>query len=222
MTKPTDTPSVLERELTDIPDDVRAAPAPVLPKLAHPFDIRPVDPEGPDVELLTDWMNRPHLVQAWEQPWDAERRQANLRAQLAGSYSRPFIIGLDFAAIGQPEAGRREVAYLELYRPAKDEIARLYHADPYDVGLHIATADTALLGRGVLGSFLTQLVPAVFEADPNCRRMLADPDHRNVAVRRVVEKYGWPCLGEFDIRPDRRIMLLASPRTPADFPTLRE
>ncbi|WP_416564705.1 GNAT family N-acetyltransferase [Nocardia testacea] len=222
MTNPTDTPSGLARELTEIPEEVRVAPAPALPHLAAPFEIRLADPEGPDPDLLADWMNRPHLVKAWEQPWSAEQRRANLRAQLAGSYSRPCILGFDFAAIDRPDLGRREVAYLEVYRAAKDEIARLYHADPYDVGFHIATAEHELLGRGVIAQFFFQLVAGIFEAEPRCRRIMADPDHRNVATRRVVEKYGWPCLGEFDIRPDRRIMLLTTPRTPDDFPTLRD
>lgn len=218
---PTGTPYVLARELTDISDEVRAAPAPPLPTLPAPFDLRSAAPDSDDPETLADWMNRPHLLAAWEQPWSAQRRRQDWQAQLAGSYSRPILVGYDFAAAGRPELGRREVAYLELYRPAKDEIARLYHADPYDVALHIATADIELVGRGFMAEFIRALLPAIFAAEPKCRRLLADPDHRNVAVRRLCEKNGWPSLGEFDIRSDRRISLYSLPRTPADAVTLR-
>ncbi|MFE7796327.1 GNAT family N-acetyltransferase [Nocardia sp. NPDC057440] len=218
---PTGTPYILPRELTDISDDVRAAPAPALPILSAPFSMRTADPDSADPEMLTEWMNRPHLIEAWEQSWTVDRREQDLRAQLAGTYSRPCIVSFDFAAADRPELGSREVAYVELYRPAKDEIARLYHADPYDVAFHVATAEQELTGRGVIASFIAHMLPAIFSAEPNCRRLFVDPDHRNVAVRRLAEKFGVPPLGEFDIRPDRRITLYTLPRTPADMPTLR-
>lgn len=218
---PTETPYVIARELTDISDELRAVPAPPLPALPAPFDIRTADADGADAELLTEWMNRPHLIESWEQPWPVELRRRNLRAQLAGTYSRPCIVGYDFAASGRPELGRRDIAYLELYRPAKDEIARIYHADPYDVAFHLATADPEAIGRGIMFAFVSGLVAGIF-AESNCRRILIEPDHRNVAVRRMTERFGVPDLGEFDIRPDRRITLYYLPRTPADIPTVRQ
>ncbi|MFI9406406.1 GNAT family N-acetyltransferase [Nocardia sp. NPDC052316] len=221
MMNTTGTRYVLAREQTDLSDEVRAAPAPALPTVPEPFGLRVADPNGADPALLSEWMHRPHLLAAWEQPWSAERREQDLRAQLAGTYSLPCIVSFDFAADGRPELGRRDVAYLELYRPAKDEIARLYHADPYDVAMHLATAEQDLTGRRMMAAFAAQLLPAIFAAEPKCRRIMIDPDHRNVAVRRVAERFGAPSLGEFDIRPDRRITLYTKPRTPADMPTLR-
>ncbi|MET9027579.1 GNAT family N-acetyltransferase [Nocardia sp. NPDC004168] len=218
---PTRTPHVIARELTDIPDELRAVPAPPQPALPAPFDIRTADADGADAELLTEWMNRPHLIETWEQPWPVELRRQNLRAQLDGSYSRPYIVGYDFTGTDRPELGRRDIAYLELYRPAKDEIARIYHADPYDVAFHLATADPEVIGRGIMFAFVSGLLPGIFAAEPNCRRILIEPDHRNVAVRRMTERFGVPSLGDFDIRPDRRITLYYLPRTPADVPTVR-
>ncbi|WP_433564548.1 GNAT family N-acetyltransferase [Nocardia sp. CA-151230] len=212
---------VLARELTDLPDHIRHAPAPVLPEFAAPFTLRPVEVDSRDPETITEWMHRPHLLETWEQAWDADRRRADCAAQLAGTFSRPCILEYDFAALDRPDLGNREVAYVELYRPAKDEIARLYDADARDMGFHIATADTTLLGRGVMSGWMRLLGQAILAAEPECRRLLCEPDHRNTPMRKALEKIGWQHLGDFDIRPDRRISLYALPRSATDLPEIR-
>lgn len=211
---------VLARELIDVPNEVRRGPAPVVPEFSPPYTLRPADPDSDDPEMLAEWMSRPHLLETWEQPWTAERRRADWRAQLAGSYSRPYVLGFDFAAIDLPELGQRDVAYIELYRPAKDEIARFYAADPHDMGFHIATADLNVVGRGVMSTWIGQLATQVFAAEPECRRLMGDPDHRNASIHRALMKNGWHELGIFDVRPGRRIALCTRPRTPADIPSV--
>lgn len=215
------TPYVLKRELTDVPDEVRTAPAPVVPQFDYPFDLRVVDPDGVDPETITEWMHRPHLVETWEQDWPSEKRRLDCQAQLAGTYSRPCILGYDFTAADLPELGRQEVAYTELYRPAKDEIGRLYEADPHDMGFHIATADLNLIGRGIMSGWVAQLGANILAAEPECRRVMGDPDHRNTAMRKTFEKNGWLHLGDFDVRPDRRISLYTLLRDPSDIPAIR-
>lgn len=215
---PAGTPTALPREQTDLPAEVAAAPAPVLPVFAAPFSLRLADPDGTDPELLAEWMARPHLLESWEQDWDAQRRAENFRAQLAGTYSRPCILSLDFAVLGEPELGVRDIAYLEFYRAAKDEIGRFYDSDPGDIGFHIATADTAVIGKGIMSAWISSMVTAVFAADPHCRRVMGDPDHRNVAIARSLAKAGFQLVREIDVRPDRRIALHAASRTPADLP----
>ncbi|MBO0853715.1 MAG: acetyltransferase [Nocardia sp.] len=211
----------LSRELTEIPAAVREAPAPVVPEFDGPYTLRVADPDTGDAELVTEWMHRPHLVQTWEQDWPVERRLADMRAQLSGTFSRPCVLEFDYAAAGQPDVGRRDVAYLELYRAARDEISRLYHADPHDMGFHIATADPDLRGRGIISGWLGQMLEAIFAADPDCRRIMVDPDYRNTPMHRAVSKIGCGDLGEFDVRPDRRIRLFARPRSPQDLPAAR-
>ncbi|CAM4432249.1 GNAT family N-acetyltransferase [Nocardia ninae] len=217
----TGTPYVFPRELTDISDDVREAPEPVVPSFSDPYSLRTVDPDSADPETLADWMARPHLLETWEQAWSAERRRIDSRAQLAGTYSRPCILGFDFAAVDRPDLGRSDVAYIELYRAAKDEIAKLYEADALDMGFHIATADPSLVGRGVMSAWIGQLATEVWRAEPQCRRLMCDPDYRNLPMRKALQKNGWRHLGEFDIRPDRRISLHTLPREPEDMPALR-
>ncbi|MFT3898737.1 MAG: GNAT family N-acetyltransferase [Gordonia sp. (in: high G+C Gram-positive bacteria)] len=199
---------VIAREVRDVDPAVVAAGPPVIPNLAGRFRLRLVDPDGDDPTMLADWFARPHLVQTWDQPWSAETWAADTRTRLAGDYSRPLVVSHD----------GRDVAYLELYRVARDEIARLYRTDPYDTGLHIATADTSLLGRGVMSGFMGDLVEAVFADEPRCRRVVAEPAAENTRMRRALVKQGFVELGDFQIRPDRRITLCVRGRSPLDVP----
>jgi RimJ/RimL family protein N-acetyltransferase len=218
------TPHVLKRELIDIDDDVRAAPPPVVPVFEPPFSLRLVDPNGTDPEMLATWMSLPHLVDTWEQPWSAEQWRTDSAARLAGDYSRPCILSVDLSVFADnkgltgSDEGMTEVAYVELYRAARDENATVYNAEPRDMGFHIATARTELLGRGVISTWMGLLADAIWSADPLCRSIIVDPDHRNTFMRRALVKKGWHELGEFDVRPDRRIALysLIRPETSGD------
>jgi len=191
---------VLPRELTSLPDEIRQVGAPPIPRLAEPYGIRLADPDA-DAEMVSEWMNRPHLVAAWEYDWPPRRWHRHLTAQLAGEYSRPLIGSFH----GEP------FVYLELYRAAKDSIAPRYDAHPHDIGLHAAIAELRFVNRGIAPIMLPRLVAKIFELDPQCRRIMFDPDHRNTGARRVCEFAGAQFLGEHDM-PNRRMALYALPR----------
>ncbi|WP_167759364.1 GNAT family N-acetyltransferase [Mycobacterium sp. PS03-16] len=197
---------VLARELTAISDEVRAVPAPPLPLLTEPFALRVADADT-DAEMVSEWMNRPHLVEAWEYPWPPQRWRRYLQAQLDGQYSLPII--------GSYEG--TDAAYIELYRAAKDSIAPRYDADPYDIGIHAAIADLNFVNRGFAPMLLPRVVASVFAQEERCRRIMFDPDHRNRGARRVCEFAGCTFLGEHDMA-NRRMALYALPRTPQDAP----
>jgi RimJ/RimL family protein N-acetyltransferase len=190
---------VLARALPDLPDHVADVPAPPMPTVGSPFSLRAAAVS--DAPMVAEWMNRPHLAQAWEYDWPIERWQRHLQAQLAGTYSLPLIVDLD----GTPGG------YLELYRAAKDSIATRYDADRYDLGLHAAIADTSLLHRGVGIGLLPQIIASLFHVEPHCQRVMFDPDHRNSAARRVCEAAGCRFLGEYDMS-NRRMALYAYDR----------
>ncbi|MXP22002.1 GNAT family N-acetyltransferase [Gordonia sp. HNM0687] len=198
------------REITDVGEDVVAAGPPVVPEMTGRLRLRAVDPTGGDPAMLASWFTRPHLAETWEQEWPESRWRADSAYRLAGDYSRPLIITMDGI----------EVGYLDLYRPARDEIARLYPADPHDMGFHIATADPALLGQGVISAWLADLAQAIFQTEPRCRRVVLDPAAGNAPIRRALTKHGWIDVGEFDVRPDRRIAMHILGRTPDDVPQL--
>jgi RimJ/RimL family protein N-acetyltransferase len=207
----TDDVPILARERNEgLTDEVRNVPAPPsAPQVPDPYAFRLVDPDT-DAEMVAEWMNRPHLADAWEYAWPVSRWRQYLRAQLAGSYSRPFIGSMD----GQDHG------YVELYRAAKDSIATLYEADPYDLGLHAAVADLEIMNRGIAQYLLPYFVTSVLEREPRCARVMFDPDHRNTMARRFCERAGCVFLGEYDMA-NRRMALYALPRTPADVPRPR-
>lgn len=193
------TETALARELTDLPEEIRQVPAPPVPMLKDPYSLR-VAGVG-DAELVAEWMNRPHLAAAWEYDWPVARWRRHLDAQLEGAYSLPLIGALHGV----------DRAYLELYRAAKDSIVDRYDAHPHDLGLHAAIADEQFVNRGFAPLLLPRIVANVFEIEPACRRVMFDPDHRNIAVRRLCEYVGCRFLGEHDMA-NRRMALYAFDR----------
>ncbi|OMC46008.1 siderophore biosynthesis protein [Mycobacterium sp. IS-2888] len=206
----TEAEPILRRELTDIADEVRAVPPPPLPELPAPYGLRLADPDA-DAEMISEWMNLPHLAESWEYAWPPERWHRYLRAQLDSGFSRPFVASHDGADRG----------YVELYRAAKDSIATRYEYDPYDLGLHVAVADLDYLQQGHVSFLLPHLLASMLNLDPRCRRVMFDPDHRNVLARKFCERGGCVFLGEHDMS-NRRMALYALVRTPEDVPRPRE
>lgn len=111
--------------------------------------------------------------------------------------------------------------YLELYRAAKDSIATRYEYDPHDLGLHVAVADLDYLSQGHVSYLLPHLLVSIFNLEPQCRRIMFDPDHRNVLARKFCERGGCVFLGEHDMS-NRRMALYVLPRAPDDVPRARE
>ncbi|UCZ58716.1 GNAT family N-acetyltransferase [Mycolicibacterium phocaicum] len=191
---------VLPRELTSLSAEVRAVGAPPVPRLASPWAVRLVDADA-DAEMLSEWMNRPHLAEAWEYDRPPEWWRRHLQAQLDGEYSRPLLVSYQDKAMG----------YLELYWAAKDSIAPRYDAEPHDLGLHAAIADERFVNRGLGPLLMPQVLASLFELVPSCRRVMFDPDHRNTGARRLVEHGGAEFLGEHDMA-NRRMALYALAR----------
>jgi lysine N-acyltransferase len=201
---------ILPRELTEgLTDEVRNTPPPPTPVLPEPYALRLVDPDT-DADMIAQWMSMPHLVEAWESAWPASRWRQYLRAQLDGDYSRPLVGCVHGRAGG----------YFEVYRAARDSIATRYQADAHDVGLHAAIAELTLVNKGLGPLLLPHIVTSVFEAEPRCRRIMFDPDHRNTTARRVCELAGCTFLAEHDMS-NRRMALYALPRSPTEVPAAR-
>ncbi|AQA01221.1 acetyltransferase [Mycobacterium sp. MS1601] len=196
----TDALPILPRELTDITDEVRAVPPPPVPELPQPYSIRVVDPDR-DAAMLSEWMNRPHLAEAWEYDRPVQWWHGYLRAQLAGEYSRPVIGSFKGEDYG----------YVEVYRAAKDSIAPRYDADPWDLGLHAAIADVNIVNRGFGPILLPRLAASLFNIEPQCRRIMFDPDYRNTGARRLCEFAKCDFLGEHQMS-NRRMALYAMNR----------
>ncbi|GAA1085925.1 GNAT family N-acetyltransferase [Nocardiopsis composta] len=191
------------REIDAGPEALAAGPPPV-PVRAAPFDVRVASAEGPDLELVHAWMNRPHVADFYDQAWPRERWAEELAGQASGTFSRPLIISEDGA----------DIAYIELYRAARDVVGRTYPAEPHDVGLHIAIGRRVDTGRGTGTRIFESLTRAVFEADPLCARVLIEPDVANAAVRKAAQRAGLRFGGEVDL-PHKRAALYYKERAAA-------
>lgn len=192
----------LSRLRTDLPATSVLPSQPPVPVLTGEFAdfalrVASPSPDSADAALVAEWMSRPHLVETWEQPWKPERWAEDWRAKLATTYSVPLILSLRGEDIG----------YMEIYRPHRDEIGAVYASEPHDLGLHIAVGDPELVGQGIVGPMLGALPPALLDADPECRVVVGEPDHRNGRVHAVLRREGWIDRGERQQRPDRRVRL---------------
>lgn len=187
---------ILPRERVDIPATIRRIGRPPVPSLDPPFALRVAQPG--DAGMVAEWMNRPHLAAAWEYDWPTARWEQHLSAQLDGTYSLPLI-----GSVRGPDC-----AYLEIYWGAKDLISHYYDAQPYDLGLHAAIAELSLVNRGLGPLLLPRIVASAVAAEPRCRRVMFDPDHRNATARRLCEYAGCTFLGEHDTG-NRRMALYA-------------
>jgi RimJ/RimL family protein N-acetyltransferase len=193
---------VLPRLRTDLPPSSTLPSQPPVPDLTGGFAdfalrVASPSPGSGDAALVAEWMSLPHLVETWEQPWGPERWAEDWRAKLATTYSVPLILTLRGESIG----------YMEIYRPHRDEIGAVYESEPHDLGLHIAVGDPALIGRRVVGPLLGALPPALLSADPECRVVVVEPDHRNERMHAVLRREGWMDQGERQQRADRRVRL---------------
>lgn len=206
------TAPMCSRERRDgLAPEVLAVPAPPTPALPTPWLMRVARADGEDLDLVHRWMNAPHVAPFWDQAWSKQRWADELATQLAGTYSRPYIIELN----GQP------FMYAELYRAARDVVADHYPADPYDIGVHAAIGEPEMAGRGLAFRLWLYVIDGLFAAEPRCRRLVTDPDAAHTVARRlddgVARHTGGALLGEVQL-PHKRAALYAYPRTPQDLP----
>ncbi|MBL7498851.1 acetyltransferase [Frankia sp. CNm7] len=185
---------------------VLAVPAPPLPTMPAPFDLRLADPDA-DAELVSEWMSHDLLIHTWNSAWPAERWRRYIRAQLDSDFSRPLMLSYEGTTVG----------YLELYRASRDTISTFYAADPWDLGLHAAVVVRSAMPASGVADGLRGLVEGAFRAEARCRRVMFEPDHRNTPARLVCERAGCQQLGMHHM-PTRKIALYALPRDPNDAP----
>ena len=185
---------------------VRRVGAPPALRLPTPWSATPLTatdggPVPAEVALVSRWMAAPHVARFWRQAWPADRWAAEVRAQQAGAHSRPWLVAL----AGAP------VAYVEVYRVARDVIAAHHPVSPHDLGVHIAIGDVARTGRGLGPQLLAAVTDGMLAADPRCRRVLADPDVDHHVARRAFARAGFVPVREVAL-PHKRAALMARDR----------
>lgn len=177
----------MSREVTEgLAEAVVAAGAPPAPLLSAPWSLRPVVTDD-DVALVARWMAAPHVERFWEQAWPVARWRAAIDGQRDGDYSRPYLVSHDGAPL----------AYVEIYRVARDVVGLQYDADAHDLGIHLALGELSSTGRGLGRAMVRAVVDGLFAADPRCAVVVADPDERHAMARRMFAGAGF---GLWDVR----------------------
>ena len=143
------------------------------------FELRPVAP-AEDAALLHMWVTHPKslfwLMQAAEVA-EVEREYA----QITASGHHEAYLGLHE---GKPEF------LVEKYDPARSELASRYQVEAGDVGMHFLTAPTDVQVHGFTRAVLVTAMEFLF-ADPDTRRVVVEPDVRNIAVHRLNAAVGF-------------------------------
>ncbi|MGO1053580.1 GNAT family N-acetyltransferase [Crossiella sp. CA198] len=165
------------------------------------FTLRRLDPVL-DLDLLHAWMNDPAVAEFWELARSRPEIADYLRFQSGNGYCAPSLGLLD----GVP------MSYWELYDPWREGLAGHYPAEPGDIGLHLLIGPGSARGRGLGAPLLRAVTDWQFAQDQRVRRIVAEPDVRNLASIRVFERAGFACHGELEL-PGKRaaFMIRATP-----------
>ncbi|WP_433168746.1 GNAT family N-acetyltransferase [Kribbella sp. CA-247076] len=168
--------------------------------LDNGFDLRPAGAE--DAARIAFWMAQPHIRRWWHQDWSVERWAEELSEQSAGEHSTPCVVSVDSV----------EVGYVELYRVRHDRLADYYACDDHDWGVHVAIGDVTRVGRGLGRQLLSALADALLASDPDCRRVVAEPDIDNTPSVRAFAAAGFVRQGELQL-PEKTALLMVRTRT---------
>lgn len=161
------------------------------------FSLRRLDPDA-DLDLLHAWMNDPAVARFWELAKPRAEIAEYLRAQCGNGWCSPCLGLLD----GAP------MSYWELYDPQREGLALHYPAQPGDIGLHLLLGPESARGRGLGAPLLRAVTDWQFAQDARVRRIVAEPDVRNLASIRVFERAGFTRHGELDLVGKRAAFMI--------------
>ncbi|OQO95081.1 GNAT family N-acetyltransferase [Saccharomonospora piscinae] len=173
---------------------------PPLPILGEPWSARVASVEH-DAPLIQRWMTEPHVARFWRQDWPLPRWRDEIARQRAGTHSLPCLVALDGA----------DLAYVEVYRVARDRLADYVTHDAHDLGVHLAIGQQRRTGRGHGTALLAALADGLLAADAACRRIVAEPDAGNGASLTAFRRAGF-VPGETVVLPDKTAVVLTYER----------
>ncbi|HZD66673.1 MAG TPA: GNAT family N-acetyltransferase [Acidimicrobiales bacterium] len=139
-----------------------------------------------DLGLVTEWLDRPHVARWYLAGSSVGRETAELRESIVGTGA---VHALIVAEMDRP------VGWCQWYRCGDDpEWAFEVGAEPGDVGIDYAIGEPHRIGRGVGTALVAGVVRIIRRQRPSVG-VVATPDGRNIASRRVLEKNGFQLLG---------------------------
>jgi RimJ/RimL family protein N-acetyltransferase len=135
-----------------------------------------------DLSLVTRWLSAPHVAPWYVAGSSVEAEADDLRRSVAGEQDVHALMVAEAEVL---------VGWCQWYLCGDDPAwSAEIGAGPADVGIDYAIGDPSGIGRGVGTALIGELVRLVRAHHPSAA-VMADPDARNAASRRVLEKNGF-------------------------------
>ncbi len=135
-----------------------------------------------DLPLLARWIARPHVARWWHEPGGL----ADIRAEYL-----PCINGADPTQALVVELADTPVGFAQWYRWADNaEHAQLLGAASDEAGIDYLLGETQYCGRGLGSRLIATMLDRIRTGWPAVGGVLVDPEQRNLASCRVLEKNG--------------------------------
>jgi aminoglycoside 6'-N-acetyltransferase len=140
-----------------------------------------------DLELVRTWLGLPHVARWYLAGSTLEQELDELRQCIADEQpTYPLVI---------LERGR-PIGWCQWYLCSDyPDHAAAVGAEPGEIGVDFAIGDPGRIGKGVGTSLIAALIAYVTERRP-ATGFIADPEARNLASRRVLEKNGFELVRE--------------------------
>jgi RimJ/RimL family protein N-acetyltransferase len=139
-----------------------------------------------DLPLVSRWLSAPHVAPWYLAGSSVEAEAEDLRRSVTGEEQVHVLIVSE---------GERPIGWCQWYLCDIDgQWAADIGAGPGDVGIDYAIGDPTRVRQGVGTALIGELVRLVRAHHPGCS-VMSDPDERNTASRRVLEKNGFELVG---------------------------
>lgn len=140
------------------------------------------DMEADDLGPVVRWLAEPHVARWYLAGSTVEREMEDLRQSVAGTQPVHALVVLEDDA---------PVGWCQWYLCDDDpDWAADVGAGPGDIGIDFAVGEPTCTGRGLGTALVGALVQRVRALRPGVA-LVSDPDARNLASRRVLEKNGF-------------------------------
>jgi len=171
------------------------------------LSLRPMT--GQDLPLVAGWLRQPHISVWWLPGTTAEEEAAKYRARVVhGADAGTHLLTVCVAGI--------PVGWCQWYLWADDlAAAEAMDALPGEAGIDYAIGDPAHTGHGTGTELIAALVAEVRRHHPGAG-ILVDPDARNTASRRVLEKNGFRLVAVRPVATEPGTEPMAIYRLPGD------
>lgn len=133
-----------------------------------------------DLDTIHVWMNRPHVVEFWNMPWNKEEIADYLQQAQAKSGFDCYIAFIEDEPLG----------YFELYQPHADPVGQTYDIAEGDLGVHVLIGEEKYQRRYII-RLSTLMMRLVFSYHPDTVRIIGEPDVNNHQIQGLMRFVGF-------------------------------